>query len=564
MKKTMLHVSLALVAIFGITLVGCTQVSGTDQIIDVGGSSGNHENNNGDCSRYIDLAIIKTLETHQVDISELSKIVLNAFNQTMASTTAGRVTVTSSSISEIRGVHINTKNKFEKSKRFGRSGREYQGRVDGLTGNKGRSVDVEEKETVELFEFVISDKVSGEWFVLASNDLRIGHILTITQESFEDSDNELAVFLHDSLNEYIEAIIFEYNDITDDDAEATLNTLFEANMPGVARGVAPPDDPVDTDNWKYTGYSSNMEIQRGPLLKTQWGQGTKGYTNTGYAYNNYIKYHYRDHQDGDLYVTGCGATAIAQIIAYHNYINPTVSSIAKMAPEFTDATSSTMNMGTWNKIYNLSLINNISTITNSSSSAEKGQVAALMYHVFWEINSTPKIKENEVTKVKTGFTTAPRSAFAPAFRNFGYIIEYEGTATSLSGTSSSFSIQSHTNLDTIRNSINYSRPILICGFNSSNNGHAWVIDGYGSVSWIEEYYKHKISGETYTRRVALNNVLMVHCNLGWNGKNYGYNGWYIYGIFDAIANINHLNMPDIKAGDRNYSSGTWLVIPRRP
>jgi hypothetical protein len=96
-----------------------------------------------------------------------------------------------------------------------------------------------------------------------------------------------------------------------------------------------------------------------------------------------------------LYVTGCGATAVAQIVAYHNFINPSAESRTRMAPAFTDATSSTMNMGTWNGLYNLSLIRSMPTITNTYSDTVKGQVAALMYHVFMETNSVPSINVNK-------------------------------------------------------------------------------------------------------------------------------------------------------------------------
>jgi hypothetical protein len=118
---------------------------------------------------------------------------------------------------------------------------------------------------------------------------------------------------------------------------------------------------------------------------------------------------------------------------------------------------------------------------------------------------------------------------------------------------------------TCKSAIDNSRPILACGGDTTGiHGHSWVIDGYGAVTWIEEYYRNRTSGLTTTRRITLNNVLMVHCNMGWDGDNRGYSGWYIYGIFDATANRNHLNMPDITAGDRNYSTGTWLIIPRKP
>jgi hypothetical protein len=533
MKKAILYVSFILVLILGIVIMGCTH----DTEDTNGRNIGVFDNN----SRRADLSLMRTMQNHQVDIEELSQIVLNAFNNKAMSASRASRSIVASDIIGTRSISTNTANGFERSERFGRSRQE----------NRRRSADAYDIETVEMYEFVIDDGNGDEWFVLASNDVRVGYILSITQGSFESSDSELAAFLRESLNEYIEAVIYEYNNITDDEAEFALEIEVARNV----RSVSPilPGNPSD---WRFIGHSSNLQIQRNPLLMTQWGQGSRGtYSNFGFAYNNYIKHHFRNDPNGQLFLTGCGATAIAQIIAYHNFINPNLASrTLRMAPQFTDATSTTMDMGTWNGQYNLSLIRTMSFIRNNALAEAKGQVAALMFHVFREINSDPR----------PTVTVSQTRAYAPAFRNFGYIIAHEGSATTLSGTSSNFSIQYHTGLETIRNSLNNNRPILARGGNAAGDiGHVWVIDGHGSVTWIEEYYHNIWDGQTFTRMINLNNVLMVHCNMGWDGSNFGYNGWYMYGIFDATANRNQ-QQQDIKKGDRNYSSGTWLVIPRRP
>jgi hypothetical protein len=362
------------------------------------------------------------------------------------------------------------------------------------------------------------------------------------------------------LNEYINAVIYEYNDITDDEAETTL----EAQTPGLGKTAASSSLPPgwNTGLWLPYGNLSDMQIQRWPLLQTQWGQGTTGaYIDTGFAYNNYIKHHYRNDPNGRWFVTGCGPTAVAQIIAYHNFINPNAASRARMAPPFTFTTSSTMNMGIWNGQYNLSLIRTMPFIRNFHSADAKGQVAALMFHMFREVKATPE----------PFLTTSNTNTKAPAFKNLGYSIVHEGVATTVSGTIDNFSIQYLTGLNVIRDAINNNRPILAFGLSATGGkkgGHYWVIDGYGSVTWITEYYRHGTTREIFTRTIFLNNVLMVHCNMGWDDKNSGYNyngytGWYIYGIFDAAANRLHQHH-DINGGNQNYSANTWLVIPRRP
>lgn len=81
---------------------------------------------------------------------------------------------------------------------------------------------------------------------------------------------------------------------------------------------------------------------------------------------------------------------------------------------------------------------------------------------------------------------------------------------------------------------------------------------------IEEYYSK--AGQKVTKRYNLGDMLMVHCNLGWNGNDNGYNqsGWYLYGIFDTAYTWNHLSNSDLNKGTINYTSGTKIVFPVRP
>jgi hypothetical protein len=55
--------------------------------------------------------------------------------------------------------------------------------------------------------------------------------------------------------------------------------------------------------------------------------------------------------------------------------------------------------------------------------------------------------------------------------------------------------------------------------------------------------------------------------MGWNGSNKGntleyFDGWYIWGIFDAGTKT--LADKNIADGVGNYSSKTRVMIPRRP
>jgi len=84
----------------------------------------------------------------------------------------------------------------------------------GNDGNYSRRTDLALIKTQEIHQigiselsqivlFAIGDGTGNEWFIMASNDVRVGHILAITHESFADSDTDLATFLRESLNEYV-------------------------------------------------------------------------------------------------------------------------------------------------------------------------------------------------------------------------------------------------------------------------------------------------------------------------------------------------------------------------
>jgi len=74
-------------------------------------------------------------------------------------------------------------------------------------------------------------------------------------------------------------------------------------------------------------------------------------------------------------------------------------------------------------------------------------------------------------------------------------------------------------------------------------------------------YYSEIRSDGSTWYVTLNNILMVHCNLGWNGNS---DGWYIFGIFDAYNTF--FSDPPIRTvleGYKNFSMNTEMLIPKK-
>lgn len=87
---------------------------------------------------------------------------------------------------------------------------------------------------------------------------------------------------------------------------------------------------------------------------------------------------------------------------------------------------------------------------------------------------------------------------------------------------------------TIQNEINYSRPVILSGYNVKNSswlgliveyqeGHEWVCDGYSDT----EYYWCNQDGSQGGA-----GYLYFHMNWGWDGTSngfYGFDNWAPYG-----------------------------------
>lgn len=283
-------------------------------------------------------------------------------------------------------------------------------------------------------------------------------------------------------------------------------------------------------------------------MSTWWGQGSDGpsYAEGAwtFAYNNYIKHYYNN----TSFKTGCVPTAMAQIIAYHGYIAPN----APYKPSNFNSSS----LGTWTGAYDFSLLRNYPMIYNTASAAVKGQAAALMYQVGKNVNAkylSGKTVVENTNDIKRGFEA------------FGYRIDYQNYGTDLTETTNSSKITYYTSPTVIKNALDNKRPVLMIGTtdpaktNAEKIGHAWVIDGYGAMTYYREYFTNRYNQTTYVT-ITLNNCLMVHCNLGWNDL---YNGWYVYGIFDT-KNRTIFENSNQSGGEGEFSKNTYMFIPRKP
>ena len=238
------------------------------------------------------------------------------------------------------------------------------------------------------------------------------------------------------------------------------------------------ESPQETAE-KWNDYIKNIPSKSrkavvvGPLVQTKWGQSS--------PYNNLCPY---DYNAGQRAVTGCVATAMAQIMKYWGY-----PIVGNGSHSYTHSEYGTLSANFANTTYQWSSMPN--TLTSSSSSVEKEAVATLMYHCGVSVDMNYDISANGGSSaftylsdyyIQSGYIDA-RTALNSYFR---YTAEgYERsdyTATSW--------------ISLLKNELNNARPILYSG-SGNDGGHAFVCDGY-------------------------NDNDQFHFNWGWNGQGDGY------------------------------------------
>ena len=215
-----------------------------------------------------------------------------------------------------------------------------------------------------------------------------------------------------------------------------------------------------TQQWRDL-VEGNLNVGRAttavsPLLQTQWNQTS--------PYNMLCP-------GGS--VTGCVATAMAQIMKYWNYPEHGIGSHS-----YTHATYGELSADFQSTTYDWA--NMLNTYSGSSTQAQKMAVATLMYHcgVSVDMNYSPNFSGAGAAIVaealKNYFNYSPETVFHDR-------AEYEDAVW----------------INMLKADLNVNRPVWYCGV-GSGGGHAFVFDGYNSsnyfhVNWgwggyCDEYY----------------------------------------------------------------------------
>ncbi len=326
-------------------------------------------------------------------------------------------------------------------------------------------------------EFFIFNNENGKGFVIIAADDCVTPILAYSYDNNFVADN-LPPNLKDWLDGYAEQI----------------RMAVDMKMPAT--------DEISTD-WKCLREQKNLpiksETQVYPLITTTWGQSP--------YYNALCPY---DYTHNERTVTGCVATAMAQIMKYWSYPEHGFGShsyIPQNHPEygtqFADFSSTTYQ---WSAMPN--------NVTSSNTA-----VATLMYHcgVAVEMNYGTDVSYAQIASQDGYFEYCAENAFKTYFgyKNTLYGVPKQDDAQWIS---------------LLKNELDNARPILYAGAGQTAtgySGHAFICDGY-------------------------NNSDYFHFNWGWSGQGQGNNNNAYY----YINNLNPLN--------HNYSLMQHAVVGIEP
>lgn len=210
-----------------------------------------------------------------------------------------------------------------------------------------------------------------------------------------------------------------------------------------------------------------------PLISTKWNQSP--------YYNNLCPY---DITEGERTVTGCVATAMAQVIKYWNY--PTTGSGFH---SYNHSTYGTLSANFGSTTYNWASMPN--QLSSSSSTTQKNAVATLMYHCGVAVEMNYNIASQGGSAAMTicsGYSNCTASAEDALKTYFGYKNTLQGVHKS------NYSNSNWINL--LKTELDAGRPMIYAG-RGEEGGHCFVCDGYDNNNYF-------------------------HFNWGWAGQNDGY------------------------------------------
>lgn len=256
---------------------------------------------------------------------------------------------------------------------------------------------------------------------------------------------------------------------------STTNGLSDTNLPinfvYWMKGYAEQIEQIRKDTtsqiakapeWRTNGISVTTRSTSAvaPLITTQWDQ--KPYYNDLCPIDN----------SGQRSITGCVATAMAQIMKYWSYPNQGVGN-----HYYNDYKYGTQSAFFGSTIYNWGAMPN--TLDASSSSTSKSAVATLMYHCGVSVDMKYGVNSSAAWVLESnGLSNGMSSAEYALKTYFGYLNTLSGIKYD------NYSNTSWVNI--LMNELDNKRPILYTGQSYKTNvgSHAFVCDGYDTDGYF--------------------------------------------------------------------------------
>ena len=339
-------------------------------------------------------------------------------------------------------------------------------------------------------------RLSEGGFIVTSADDGIDPIIAISdgETLVEDDGNPLWILLKTDMDNRRKSLDLER-------AQRAANPLMTlADL--VEEGVSPEAQWADLlaeSDFSILGLSSVADVRVSPLVQSTWDQDTVPGSSM-YTYNYYTPNHY---------VCGCVATAMAQLMRYHQFPTANMSTFTRTCYVNDVATSRTTLAGTY------SWVDMPLAPTSSISEAQRRAIGRLTYDAGVSVGM-------QYTADSSGaYTLECASALTGVFK-YSNGMAYYPTA-----------FNANIVQRAVLANLDGGCPVLL-GI-SGDGGHAIVGDGYGYSS----------------------SKLYVHLNMGWSGEQ---NAWYNlptvdtdYYDFDTLSTLVY----------NVYKSGTGELVTGR-
>jgi len=341
--------------------------------------------------------------------------------------------------------------------------------------------------------FYVFNTTSAKGFVIVSADDAAKPILGYSDESYFDTSH-IPIQVSEWLDDYAKQL----TSIVSNKVAAT--DVIKSKWQELKA-------PFTTDRYKLFGTGTPPYV--GPLIQTKWDQTS--YTNSYTIYNNLCP---NDFTNDSTTITGCVATAMAQVMKYWNYpIKGTGFH------SYTPATNSylglqSVNFG--NTTYQWSSMP--LKLTSTSSAYQINAIATLMYHCGVSVDMDYGTDESSAYVTGRGTT---RNCAEKALKTY---FNYDSSLIGLLRKNYTYFQW----ISILKKEFDSKRPIIYAG-SGSGGGHCFVADGYDNNNYL-------------------------HFNWGWSGL---YNGYF---------EIDSLNPDGLGAGggSGSYNSQQAAIIGIQP